>query len=880
MCYPHIRTSHALSVLALVATLCNPQDATAATDPRLPPPRVTLAGPTVAIEPATGRLAAVLILDAPAAASGRVGWVLERSATGHPRAVARGSVRFARGATRLRFDLPVDASRLADTSESLRLRLASATGLRLGDALTAAVNLDQPSDLELEPTLVTTGRFPRLATDDDGSATLIWERDGVLEGARYGDRRATGAFEIARPTGGAGSVVTDWGAAAVLTAGPDGDVLVAWRGRDHAGLDHPTQLFLRFVEADDLSVGPLIAASGVDTTMEIPVVAADPGGDAWAVAWSTVVTPTFPPSVRTYARVLSRQGAPRGAVLELTVTPAFYVGVTSLTAIGGGRFVVTWAEGGRLSVPAFYQQVFDAEGQKIGERRRLDGRSSDVLAEQGGGFARYSLQIPNTTSFYAIDQFDHDGNPVGERVTFPYGAGCDGPVSSPGEDEMLCLSRQSRSIPNTGQILGARRFARVGAAADTVPFEYAVTGCNTLPNLGCDPGGSTSVAAADLRPARNGPPGARIGWVLAYDTPAGIVAQRVAPVTSSFVRFDTPDPIHLAPGFTRRIDVIRSGPADGEARVRIRSLAGNGAGLAHPIDQVLVWPPGDTSPRHVQMTAPSTPGTTFSLGLFEAGGDAQVGSPSSIQVQVASAGTCVPDGLTLCLDGGRFAARVWFTQPDQSGGSYSTYASPAPYSDFTGFFWFDDPRNLELAVKILDFGVGGIHVYYAQLTDFHFELAITDLATGRSKTYVNDNPNPCGGIDGDFDGILGASASPAPTVASAKSTCSPGGDSALCLLDGRYEVTSSWRNQYDGSAGLSRARQLSDFTGLFTFGDPRNVEVLTKVLDFGDHRILFMGGSLSDLDYRVTATELSTGSEVGFANHPGAYCGWRFDSYF
>jgi hypothetical protein len=56
------------------------------------------------------------------------------------------------------------------------------------------------------------------------------------------------------------------------------------------------------------------------------------------------------------------------------------------------------------------------------------------------------------------------------------------------------------------------------------------------------------------------------------------------------------------------------------------------------------------------------------------------------------------------------------------------------------------------------------------------------------------------------------------------------GDTALCLLGGRFRVTADWETSA-GQRGTGRARQLTDETGTFWFFSESNVEVVVKVLD-------------------------------------------------
>ena len=96
--------------------------------------------------------------------------------------------------------------------------------------------------------------------------------------------------------------------------------------------------------------------------------------------------------------------------------------------------------------------------------------------------------------------------------------------------------------------------------------------------------------------------------------------------------------------------------------------------------------------------------------------------------------------------------------------------------------------------------------------------------------------------------------------------CQPAPDH-LCLLGGRYEVRADWENQFDGSFGVARAVPRTGQAGFFTFGDPGNLELLVKMLDFGDVVKLFYG-QLTNLRFTLTVTDTRTGVTRSYQNGP------------
>jgi hypothetical protein len=94
---------------------------------------------------------------------------------------------------------------------------------------------------------------------------------------------------------------------------------------------------------------------------------------------------------------------------------------------------------------------------------------------------------------------------------------------------------------------------------------------------------------------------------------------------------------------------------------------------------------------------------------------------------------------------------------------------------------------------------------------------------------------------------------------------------ALCLLNGRFQVTGSFNNQFDGSSGAAGPIRNTDLSGFFYFTDPSNVELIVKTLDFGDH-ILFFYSQLTNLRFTLRVLDTQTGREKTYQNTAGE-CG-------
>lgn len=238
---------------------------------------------------------------------------------------------------------------------------------------------------------------------------------------------------------------------------------------------------------------------------------------------------------------------------------------------------------------------------------------------------------------------------------------------------------------------------------------------------------------------------------------------------------------------------------------------------------------------------------------------------------------CKANATTLCLQKNRFRVEAVFqNQFDGSGGAARAIKS----TDVAGFFYFYDKSNFELMIKMLDFG-DVIKVFYGELTNLHFTITVTDTRTGQVKNYSN-TAGDCGGIDqAAFSHALIA---PAQAAGSLKARPAPAGSckngpNTLCFLNGRFKAEVEWRNQFNGNSGRAGAVRSSDVTGLFYFTDSSNIELVVKMLDFGGPVKLFYG-ALSDLEYTLHVTDLSTGVTKNYFNPAGKFCGGLDDSAF
>jgi hypothetical protein len=94
----------------------------------------------------------------------------------------------------------------------------------------------------------------------------------------------------------------------------------------------------------------------------------------------------------------------------------------------------------------------------------------------------------------------------------------------------------------------------------------------------------------------------------------------------------------------------------------------------------------------------------------------------------------------LCLSGYRFEVTATWTTTRATSGR----AHPIELTGDTGTFWFFDPANVEVVIKVLDgCGVNGhIWVFAGGLTDVRVDLTIRDTRTGAVRTYRNPQGAP------------------------------------------------------------------------------------------------------------------------------------------
>ena len=133
----------------------------------------------------------------------------------------------------------------------------------------------------------------------------------------------------------------------------------------------------------------------------------------------------------------------------------------------------------------------------------------------------------------------------------------------------------------------------------------------------------------------------------------------------------------------------------------------------------------------------STAGDTFSdpPGLITAGPDGALWFTNlwSNRIGRIEPTACAID--SVCVRQDRFRARVRWVAPDGTRGA----GEGVRMTDDTGAFWFFQPSNFELVIKVLDGRAinGHFWVFYGSLTNIEFTLDVTDTESGIVKNYFN-----------------------------------------------------------------------------------------------------------------------------------------------
>ena len=242
------------------------------------------------------------------------------------------------------------------------------------------------------------------------------------------------------------------------------------------------------------------------------------------------------------------------------------------------------------------------------------------------------------------------------------------------------------------------------------------------------------------------------------------------------------------------------------------------------------------------------------------------------------AGTCLPDDETLCLLDSRYSVRAsWWTADGETGSASVVHAG----TDETGLFWFFEPSNWEVLIKVLD-GTGlnaHVWVYGASTTDVGYVISVTDTVTRATREYRNEPGHAAPAItdaaafrvgpsiDSSRARTQGITAAELPVAGACQAN-----SETLCLQDGRFELTVDWSTLTDERGTGRTARPRTEDSGLFWYFGPLNWEMLVKVVDgttMNGHFWLCVA-SATDVGFDLTVRDTVTGVVKSYTKEAGA----------
>ena len=340
-----------------------------------------------------------------------------------------------------------------------------------------------------------------------------------------------------------------------------------------------------------------------------------------------------------------------------------------------------------------------------------------------------------------------------------------------------------------------------------------------------------------------------------------------------------------------------------------------------------IEPPGGNNLRAASRVALPAPALALNqfvvVGRVAKGGLFQ-GALAVVESSDKNTSPCVPDINKLCLSGGRFEVTA-FHNP----GPATSQAKAASLTADTGYFYFLNPANVELVVKIVNAcGLQRFWVFGGGLTNVGVVIVVRDTKTGEVKRYVNPIGQPFQPLQ-DTDGfatcpvVAEAGLEPILTFEDGTSTADQvdevapveppapqsletaltelselesaalaadlerlsseenldDGSGALLhrvdapinLRNGRFKVEATFKTP-TGPTTAATGVLITDETAYFRFLNPANVEVIVKIVNgcsFATPRFWVFGAGLTNLRVDITVTDTKTGAKKVYTNNQG-----------
>ena len=153
--------------------------------------------------------------------------------------------------------------------------------------------------------------------------------------------------------------------------------------------------------------------------------------------------------------------------------------------------------------------------------------------------------------------------------------------------------------------------------------------------------------------------------------------------------------------------------------------------------------PGSWVDHRRLLTAPAgAQGARINLRVFKETGGGGLGAhfDSLFFGREGTAPPCTPDARTLCLNDDRFKVTANWRRTNGEAGT----GTAVELTGDTGFFWFFNPANVEMIVKVLTGCSNNGHywVFAGGLTNVEVELRVEDTQTAMVRTYTNPQRTP------------------------------------------------------------------------------------------------------------------------------------------
>jgi len=229
------------------------------------------------------------------------------------------------------------------------------------------------------------------------------------------------------------------------------------------------------------------------------------------------------------------------------------------------------------------------------------------------------------------------------------------------------------------------------------------------------------------------------------------------------------------------------------------------------------------------------------------------GGPSVVEQDVV---VSAADTLQLTRGGHPFTVRL--TATDQRTGRTAP-GQAIPQNDLFGYFSIPvltgNADNPEVFVKILD-GTpvnGEFWVFYGHLTDLVYDITVTEVATGFSKTYHKDAGNTAGGFDTSGFHAGAPAPTPTPTVPAATPTPTPTPAPTQPAVVTVNLVASDFQWDFDGCG--------DSFT--FRVGQPYQLRIRRSNGTHGFSGISALGCSGASLSSTAVCNFTPTAAQIG-----------------